>query len=297
MNINKYLNKLPSLENKKVIITGANSGIGFECAKHCLFKGAKLVMACRSKERATNARNKLFELYPNSEIEIIYYDQSSLKSIEELVNQIINNHDDFYALFLNAGIYHPGDKKHTVDNLPITTGTNYISNLYLLTLLKDFLERSNSERRIVVQGSLASRLSFKKVSLLDDLLTQFGQYSMSKFALYNLFRIVSNDNKNPKVTFAYVEPGITNSNITRNFPKVFTFFAHIFLKIFMMSTSKASLSGFTAISGEVNNGDMLIPRGLFRISGYPKKFKFNKKYNDDRYFVEGKEIIKKWQER
>ena len=57
-------------DNKKVIITGANSGIGFECASLVLKLNGKLVMACRNKQRALEAKEKLNSLYPDKEIDI-----------------------------------------------------------------------------------------------------------------------------------------------------------------------------------------------------------------------------------
>lgn len=297
MNFQKYLNSLPALDNKKVIITGANSGIGFECASLVLKLNGKLVMACRNKQRALIAKEKLNSLYPDKEIDIILYDQSSLQSIKSFVNEITTNHSDFYALFLNAGVYHPGEIKETQDKFPITVGTNYISNLFLIDLLKPFLDKTNEEKRIIVQGSLASRLSFKKVDILDNTQTAFKQYCLSKFALYNLFVECNENNPNKLVKYLYVEPGITNSNITRNFPKAFRLIGSAFLKTFMMSTSKAALTGTSAIALELGGGECILPRGVFRITGFPKIFKIKQKYISSLYLVQGREVLSKWQER
>jgi hypothetical protein len=88
-----------------------------------------------------------------------------------------------------------------------------------------------------------------------------------------------------------VEPGITSTNIINGFPKIFQKVGRAFLKTFMMSPMKASLCSFVAISGDVKSGDTYLPSGLFRISGFPKKFKMKRRFISNRYNIEAKEIL------
>ena len=69
MKIIKYLDKLSSLKDKTVLVSGSNAGIGFSIAKHILYKGGHLVMLCRSKERMNQAREKLLSIYEYAKID------------------------------------------------------------------------------------------------------------------------------------------------------------------------------------------------------------------------------------
>ena len=293
MKLQQYLDNLPSLDNKKIIITGSNSGVGFECAKHVLSKNGILVMACRSETRANTAKEELLKLYPNANISIVIYDQSSLESTKNLALTILKEHSDFYGLLLNAGIYHPGDCKPSVDGYSMTIATNFYANYVLLNELKTFLDETNEEKRIVIQGSLSSRLPIKKINLGEKFNSQFHEYALSKYALTNLFLSLARENKNINTKYMLCEPGITSSNIIRGLPKIIQGLGTAFLKAFMMPTSIASLTAFTAISSSAaKNNDVYLPSGFFRINGYPKVFKIQRKYISNKYNKEVKELIK-----
>ena len=80
--------KINDCNNKTVVITGANSGLGFETAKVLASKGAHIIMACRSFERANKAKQNIISEYPNSRIDILEYDQSSFSSIDNFIVQL-----------------------------------------------------------------------------------------------------------------------------------------------------------------------------------------------------------------
>ena len=67
-----------------------------------------------------------------------------------------------------------------------------------------------------------------------------------------------------------MEPGITNSDIIRDFPPVIRKLGHSFLKIFSHSTDKAALTALKALQSSVNPGSYIIPRGFLSFMGYPK---------------------------
>lgn len=291
MKFEQYIKDLPSLKNKKVIITGANSGVGFECAKHCLSLGARLVMACRDLNRANQKKEELELLYPETNISIIIYEQSSLESMRNLAREIISNHSDFYAINLNAGIYHPSNNEKSIDGFDLTIATNFLSIYVFLEELSSYLKETKDEKRIIFQGSLASRLSSRKIPLNGKYKSKFHAYCISKFALENLFFHLSQNNTNKNVKYLLTEPGITNTNIIRGFPKIFQFVGKLFLKTFMMSSEKASLTSVYAIAGNVKSGDAYLPKGFYRIRGYPKLFKIKRKYISNRYNKEAIEVL------
>lgn len=288
MTINKYINDyLSDISNKKIIITGANSGLGFECAKICSSLGARVVLACRSEARANDAIKAILNENSNAKLEYVHFDQSTFESCEKSINSILEKHSDFYALFFNAGIFHPSDNELNPNGFPKTISTNAINIDFMISKLDRYLAGANDERRIIFQGSLAGRMAPKNKNILDNNLSYFKQYCLSKFALASLFNNYVKNNTNHNVKYMMCEPGITNSNIIRNFPKFIRTIGSGFLKLFMMKTKKACLSGMKCIAGDnVKSGDVYAPRGLFRISGYPKLYKLKAKHASDKIVEE-----------
>ena len=72
MKYEAYVEKnIPSLEGKRFLVTGANSGLGYSACKTFLSKGAAVIMACRNLTKAEKAKKELLELYPNGKIDIV----------------------------------------------------------------------------------------------------------------------------------------------------------------------------------------------------------------------------------
>lgn len=288
-----YLNNLHSLKNKNVIITGSNTGIGLQIAKACLIKEANVYLACRNKKKANDARNLLAESFPNSKIEVIEYDQSNLASITNFVKNILDLKVNFDILICNAGIFKPKKDLLFYNQIPLTYGTNFIGLFYLLDLLTKRLKEDTKDRKIIIQGSLSAR--FYKTKNADFLFNKkmrlFKQYSLSKQCVENSFYYFSSNNINPHIQFLLCEPGITNSDIYRNYPSPFRQIAKSAINLVCHSTFVAGLSAVTLACNYTANGLFIAPKGYKRIKGYPKTFKFNKKYYNQSVIDKTYEIL------
>ena len=290
--IDKYIDALHQLDNKTVIITGANSGLGFETARVALLKGAKVVMACRSLERAEKAKEELIQETGSNNIAIEEYDQQHASSILKFTKTIKEKYSDFYALVLNAGIFLPNE---VVDEFHISSvyRTNFIGSLILLKELNSFLETSNQERRIVFQGSVASFISkYNNNKFIYGENKPLKQYNLSKLCITNLYAHYRDSNKNPYVKFLLCEPGVAFTNLFRNFKKWFKRIAFPFLKCFGASAREGSLSACKLICDVTANGDYYRPRGLFTAKGLPKKSELPLKYINKQIIIDGEEIAK-----
>ncbi len=294
--INHYIrDNLVDLQGKKVIITGANSGIGFSICDVLLFKGAHIVMACRSMQRAEESRDILIQRHPDALIDIVIYDQSSISSIKSFAQLLQNEHRDFYTLILNAGVFSPKRSSKFENSVPLTIGTNFLGPLYLVSLLQDFLSIVQTEKRIILQGSLAYhfvRYKNKELSLLNGKQSLMKQYFISKLGIAQIFNFYSSSNANPYVKYLLAEPGISNTQIIRNYKKWFKIIANGFLSVFLHSNVKASLSACHLTCQKVASGDYYRPRGLWSVSGYPHLSYFKKKRIDYRLIIDGLDIMR-----
>ena len=119
-----------SLKGKTVLVTGANSGVGFKTAEIAVSLGADVILACRSKERAQEARRKLLCDYPEASISVMQLDLASLTSIEAFTEELESSKVDIDAFVNNAGAFRQPGKK-TADGFDLVIGTNYIGTYYL----------------------------------------------------------------------------------------------------------------------------------------------------------------------
>ena len=291
--IDKYIESLHRIDNKTVIITGANSGIGFEIARTALIKGAKVVMACRSLERAQAAKEKLILETGSINVVIEQYNQADISSIHSFTNIIKNKYQDFYALVLNAGIFMPKD---ALDEFRISNSykTNFLGALILMSDLQEFLDNSELERRIIVQGSVVARMNkYKNKDHLiygEDALVK--QYNLSKLCVCNLYTYYRDRNSNPNIKYLLCEPGVAFTNIIRDFKKWFKKIAVPFVRTFACSAREGSLSACKLLCDLAANGDFYHPRGFISVKGLPKKDVFPKKYINHQIITDGEEIVK-----
>ena len=286
-----YLNKFDSLGNKVYIVTGANSGLGFDTSLYLAYKGASVILACRNLDRANKAKERILKEVPNAELFIEEYDQASFTSIRSFASRVKQNYSRIDGLVCNAGVYFPKQDYKTSDGFELTFGTNYLGTYLLISSLKEILDRDYS--RVVIVTSLTATLSKRNVDI-DQVskLSRNDVYGYSKYCLSRLTYELSLEDNN--ISYNLVHPGIASTNIISSqqtgLPHWFQVLGHRFLTLFTHSSSKASLVILEGLLSE-NANNYIVPRGLFAISGYPK-FKRKPKYTKKEIIKKTKEIVK-----
>ena len=107
-----------SLKGKTVVVTGANSGVGFKTAEIMLYLGADVILACRNLQRAIDAREALTAQYPESDVSFISLDIADFSSINAFVKKIREEDIDIDVFVNNAGVFHqPGRPLSCIMNL------------------------------------------------------------------------------------------------------------------------------------------------------------------------------------
>ena len=144
MKYQKWLDKnIDDLNDKTIIVTGANSGIGYYSTLCFLYKGAKVIMACRNLEKANKAKESLLKELPDAKIDIIKLDLSDFNSIDEFSKIIKEKYSKIDALVNNAGVYFM-PKILTKQGYEITMCTNFLGPYYLTCFLLYILINNKS---------------------------------------------------------------------------------------------------------------------------------------------------------
>ncbi|MCD4686598.1 MAG: SDR family NAD(P)-dependent oxidoreductase, partial [Anaerolineae bacterium] len=144
-------NDMPNQTGKVAVVTGANSGIGFEAARALAAKGAQVVMACRSLEKGQAARDKISREHPAAQVELLPLDLAGLDSVRRFARELGAKYNRLDVLVNNAGIMmNPYSK--TADGFESQFGTNHLGHFALTGLLIDLLLKTPGARVVNVSS-------------------------------------------------------------------------------------------------------------------------------------------------
>lgn len=209
---------IDSLAGKTYLITGANSGTGFEASRTLLSKGASVVMLNRNPEKSNAAIARLKQdLGQEANVSFIHIDLGDLASVRNAAAEILEKVSQINALICNGAIAQVPTQKMTVDGFESQLGVNHFGHFLLCGLLFERIERSAG--RIVVVGSTAYRMGLKRIKFedlnFDEKYTAWNSYAQSKlaqvmfaFELQRRVRLASNN-----VQVYACHPGASRTNL------------------------------------------------------------------------------------
>lgn len=150
---------------KRVLVTGANAGIGFWTSLQLVLRGAEVVLACRNPRKADAALSAIRARVPEARVSTILLDVSSLGSVAGAVEKL-STLERLDVLIANAGVVHaPRRRKESVDGLELVGATNFFGHYALVAGLLPLLGRTPGAR-VLTLGSLSTLLVRVRV---DDL--------------------------------------------------------------------------------------------------------------------------------
>jgi len=261
------------LTGKNVIITGANAGLGFASAKAIAAKGANVIMACRSQERAESARQKILKEYPNASIDIILLDLGDLSKIETFAKEYKAKYKTLDILMNNAGVMTTPYMK-TTDGFEFQNGVNHLGHFALTSHLFDILKTTKNSRLVVV-SSIAHKnatIDFENYMFEDgEGYTPMLSYRQSKLSnllfMYELNRRIKNKNYDIKVLAAH--PGVSRTELVRYVLKgILAYLAYPLMLIFTQSAKKGALPQLrAALDPNAETAEYYGPNGYKEMRG------------------------------
>lgn len=158
--------RIGSLKGKTYLITGANSGTGFQASKILLSKGAKVVMLNRNPKKSADAIETLKkEIGNNADISFVQMDLAILASVRKASEEILEDISRIDALMCNGAIAQVPRQEFTVDGFESQLGVNHYGHFLLQGLLYPMIEESKG--RIVVVGSEGYKMGIKTIQFED----------------------------------------------------------------------------------------------------------------------------------
>ncbi|MFW5800474.1 MAG: SDR family oxidoreductase [Spirochaeta sp.] len=249
---------------KRVLITGANSGIGFETARILSAYGAEVIMVCRNRERGERARTEILNRDPDADITLFIADLSSRASIESLCGELHRAYRSIHILINNAGaVFHKPSQ--TDDGLERTFALNHMGPFRLTMGILDLLQNAE-QARVITVSSEGHR--FFPIDIEDIQRPRrykaFKAYCNSKLANILFTRELARRYGNSGISAVSLHPGFVRTNFSGLTEKSLS--ARLFLifaRLFASSPEKgAATSVFLADAPEITNGMYYVKKKL-----------------------------------
>lgn len=155
---------LPDLHGRTAVVTGANTGLGFEAARLLAGHGATVVLACRNPAKATAAADRIRDAAPGAQVRTLTLDLAALASVRAAASRLRAEYPHLDLLINNAGGMNPRFRR-TEDGFEATLGINHLGPFAFTGLVLDLLAAAPAAR-IVTVSSVGHR---RGTIQLDDL--------------------------------------------------------------------------------------------------------------------------------
>ena len=289
MSENWTANNIPDLTGKIIIITGANSGIGFESAREFTRKGAEVIFASRDPFKAEHALMSIQAEFPKAKLKFFELDLASLDSIRKFTEEFKSAYPKLDILLNNAGIMMVPYGK-TKDGFERTIGTNHLGHFALTGLLMDRLSTTPGARVVNVASNAhyAGEMDFENLLFEDEHeYTPMKAYGRSKLAnllfTYELQRRFQSSGLDVIALAAH--PGISATNLANHLVfKQISWLIQPLMKLFFQSSAMGSLPSLrAAVDPEARGGMYYGPDGKGEKSGFPIVVSSNEASHDLQY--------------
>lgn len=280
---------IPPQTGKIALITGANSGLGFEAAKILAGKGAAVTLAVRNRAKGEAAAEAIRAAVPAAALEVAALDLANLVSVRSFAAAFMQTHGKLDLLLNNAGVM-ALPRRTTADGFEMQFGTNHLGHFALTGLLLPLILKTLAARIVTVSSGahLFGKMNF------DDLhgersYGKWSAYGQSKLAnllfAYELQRRLSAAGSS--VISVAAHPGYASTNLLTVGPemegsKLGKSVMSVGNRILGQSAAMGALPEvYAATASDVRGDDYFGPNRLLGLRGFPMKVKSNGRSQDE----------------
>jgi NAD(P)-dependent dehydrogenase (short-subunit alcohol dehydrogenase family) len=270
---------IPDVPGLRVVITGANSGIGLDAARLLAARGARVTLACRSVERGETARADIQSSHPGAQVDVRALDLSSLRSIRHFSEEFLSRERTLDVLINNAGIM-AIPRTLTEDGFEMQLGTNHLGHFALTAGLLPALLAAPRARVVTVSSAVHRQGTIR----FDDphgerAYSKWPAYAQSKLA--NMLFTLELDRRireaRQRVLAVACHPGYAATNLPFVGPALEkSAFASAIMRLGNKLVAQPSEMGalptvFAAVEPSVRANDFIGPDGPFELRGHPTR--------------------------
>lgn len=275
--INMWTKKdMPAQTGKTIIVTGGNTGIGYETALALYEAGATVLLACRDQAKADKAAEAIRQQTGTGTVETAILDLSSLKSVRQFAEQFSQTHTRLDVLINNAGVMYCPELK-TEEGFELQFGVNFIGHFALTNYLYPLLKATPGSRVVTVSSMayLRGQINFDNLRS-EKSYDAVREYSQSKLAdillTLELDRRIKQAGDSIKSVAA--QPGANSTDLSRHMSSDAYNAAVQRVGALMEPWQGALPSLYAATMPDVQGGDFYSPHEDGGYRGYPVKFAY-----------------------
>ena len=275
---------VPDQSGRTAVITGGNSGIGFEAARVLAERGARLFLGCRDQGKAHDAVVRIRATAPGAEVRVVPLDLASLRSVRAAAAQIRSGCEGIDLLINNAGVMMP-PYGVTADGFESQLGINHLGHFALTGLLLDRLTGLPGARVVTVSSNShqAGRINFDDLQSRRDY-KRIAGYGQSKLAnlmfTYELQRRLAAAGS-PAIAAA-AHPGLTRTDLARYLSRVMTAYYVMVERPLAQSAAMGALGTLRAATDPaVRGGDYYGPVRWRGERGHPHRISSSERSHDE----------------
>ncbi len=266
---------MPDLSGKVIIVTGGNSGLGYESVKAFAMKGANVIMATRSPGKGEEARKEILREVPQGKIEVMEMDLGDLQSVRDFAAAFKKKYRRLDVLLNNAGIM-MSPYFRTKDGFEGQFGTNHLGHFALTGLLMDVILKTEHSRIVNVSSGAHKRgeMDFENLQYEGgegySPMKAYGRSKLSNLLFtYELQRKLESAGKNTIAVAAH--PGVAMTNLGRYMEK--KIFYKVFSFLFRWMAQEQDMGALPEIRASVDpgviGGEYYGPDAKNEWKGYP----------------------------
>ncbi len=260
-----------SLDGKTVLVTGANSGVGFATARIAAYLGAGVILACRNTEKAERAKDALISEFPDARVSLMKLDLADFSSIDAFAESFMDEKTDVDFFINNAGIFRQPGKK-TRDGFELVIGTNYLGVYRLCERLLPYFETLLHPVTLINTVSLIHKIA--KIEYGDFYYSKkysdLAAYARSKLCLARYTYAAAKKHEGGNTKLGMTQPGIALTPLGVNaFGKGVKRLSKVLGRAFN-SPEKSALAFAYVAAHNVPPGSIIGPTKFFGGWGYPK---------------------------
>lgn len=207
---------IPELTGKVAVVTGANSGLGFESAKALAGAGVHVVMAARNQDKAATARDEIVAAHPDASLEIVELDLGSFESAKIAAAQIVAGHPEVDILMNNAGLMAMPEQR-TADGYEMQFGVNHLGHWIFTAGLLAPLLAADAARVVTVTSTahhIGRAVDPDNVNM-EGKYSAWGAYGRAKLANFHFGIGLQREfeRRGLSVQSLVAHPGLSNTNL------------------------------------------------------------------------------------
>lgn len=267
MIMNWTLKDMPDLAGKTAIVTGGNSGIGYNTALELARKGATVVIATRDKARGEAAANRIRSVHAAAKVETGVLDLSDLSSVKAFSKRFLAGHPVLDILVNNAGVMSLPKREITRDGFEMQVGINHLGHFALTARMLPALMASKGARVVTV-----SSMAAKSPVNIDDYMSEIEYkpitaYGKSKISNLLFANELSRRLQKTGIMSIAVHPSVSATNLFKTDAVPMGGLLKILIKAFALSPERGAMPTlYAATSPEAQTGAFYAP-ALFKGKG------------------------------